>query len=79
MLTISVSADVLGPFVIKQFIDEHVLGIEDHWLETTQEKSAVSAFGKRYVRERYAEEKTGTRVTILQSGRSFYFVDGKYH
>ncbi|MBS4210318.1 ABC transporter ATP-binding protein [Bacillus sp. FJAT-50079] len=77
MLTISVSADVLGPFVIKQFIDEHVLGIEDHWLETTQEKSSVDIFGKKYVRERYAEENNGERATILQLERSFYFVDGE--
>jgi len=79
MLTVSVSADVLGPFVVKKLIDEHILGIEDHWLETEQTKSSVLYEGKSYVRGIYAEagkvhEESG-KATVLQVGRSFYFID----
>lgn len=81
MLTVSVSADVIGPFVAKKLIDEHILGIEDHWLETEKMGSSVDYKGKSYVRERYAQPKEiGENIgkaTILQIGRSFYFMDGE--
>ncbi|HEY4552677.1 MAG TPA: ABC transporter ATP-binding protein [Bacillaceae bacterium] len=80
MLTVSVSADVLGPFVAKKLIDEHILGIEDRWLVTEQHDSSVSFNGKTYVRERYSNPEklaeSKETATILQSGRSFYLVEG---
>ncbi|MDQ0343642.1 ABC transporter ATP-binding protein [Lederbergia wuyishanensis] len=79
MLTISVGADVLGPFVAKKLIDEHILGIEDHWLESSQGRSSVEYGGKSYVRELYATDeilvKNGSKATILQVDRKFYFVN----
>ena len=79
MLTVSVSADVLGPFVVKKLIDEHIMGIEDHWLQTDQTESSVLFDGKTYVRGVYAEKgkvhENGGSATILQVARSFYFID----
>jgi len=79
MLTVSVGADVLGPFVAKKLIDEHILGIEDHWLESSQGKSSVEFEGKTYVRELYATDeelvKNRDKATILQVDRKFYFVN----
>jgi len=79
MLTVSVGADVLGPFIAKKLIDEHILGIEDHWLEASQGKSAVEFEGNSYVRELYATEKEmaedGNRATIIQVDKKFYFVN----
>ncbi|WP_233711250.1 ABC transporter ATP-binding protein [Lederbergia citrisecunda] len=79
MLTVSVGADVIGPFVAKKLIDEHILGIEDHWLESSQGKSSVEYEGKSYVRELYATDealvKNENKATILQVDRKFYFVN----
>ncbi|MBS4196960.1 ABC transporter ATP-binding protein [Bacillus sp. FJAT-49870] len=79
MLTVSVGADVIGPFVAKKLIDEHILGIEDHWLELSQGKYSVEYDGKLYVRELYAADGTlkesGKTATILQIDRRFYFVN----
>ncbi|MBS4178910.1 ABC transporter ATP-binding protein [Bacillus sp. FJAT-49731] len=79
MLTVSVGADVLGPFVVKKLIDEHILGVEDHWLETDQTESSVLFEGKSYVRGIYADagkvSENSEKATILQVGRSFYFID----
>ena len=79
MLTVSVSADVVGPFIAKKLIDDHILGIEDHWLETTQTESSVHFEGKSYVRGIYAkaDQLTDHEATILQIGRNFYFIDQK--
>lgn len=81
MLTISVTAEVLGPFVGKQLIDEHILGIEDYFFETDQEDSIVEYLGNVYVREQYADvshiRKDGIVATLLQVDRRFYFVQDK--
>ncbi|WP_420489040.1 hypothetical protein [Neobacillus vireti] len=34
MLTISVGTDLAGPFIAKNIIDQHILGIESVWYET---------------------------------------------
>ncbi|MFC5465368.1 ABC transporter ATP-binding protein [Lederbergia graminis] len=81
MLTLSVATEVLSPFIAKKLIDEHILGIEDHWLQTSQEESAVLYDGKSYVRERYAEQDklivNGSAATILQVNKGFYFIEGE--
>ena len=81
MLTLSVATEVLSPFIAKKLIDEHILGIEDHWLQTSQEESAVLYEGKSYVRERYAEQDklvvNGSAATILQVNKGFYFIEGE--
>ena len=77
MLTISVSADVLGPFVAKKVIDDHILGIEDHWMQTNQTDASVAYQGVNYVRQSYLDKQQAAKsekATILQVERSFYFV-----
>ncbi|WP_307000453.1 ABC transporter ATP-binding protein [Lederbergia panacisoli] len=81
MLTISVGTDVLGPFVIKKLIDDHILGIEDRWVESNKGELSVDYEGKTYVRELYANDgelvEGGKTATILQVDRKFYFVNGE--
>ena len=38
MLTVSVAADLAGPFIAKKMIDEHILGIETAWYQTDRRK-----------------------------------------
>lgn len=75
-LAIGVAADLAGPFIAKNMIDNHVLGIELPFYETTSTEGAVAHDGKYYQREdRLAPgEQIGNEVRVLQVGRSFYFV-----
>jgi ATP-binding cassette, subfamily B, multidrug efflux pump len=77
MLTVSVGADLTGPFVAKRMIDEHILGIESKWFEATKDKMSVEYNGGYYKREKYftQDETKGKEVRILQVGRNFVFVD----
>ncbi|WP_066068276.1 ABC transporter ATP-binding protein [Neobacillus soli] len=79
MLTISVVTDLAGPFIAKNIIDQHILGIETVWYETQNGKQAVHYNGKYYKREKYFlnDEQKGKQVQILQVGAKFVFVDQK--
>ena len=58
-------------------IDEHILGIERPYYETTQAQGAASYNGTYYKREdRFQEGETrGQEVRLVQAGRSFYFIN----
>ncbi|MGD7022782.1 ABC transporter ATP-binding protein [Rossellomorea vietnamensis] len=77
MLTVSVAADLAGPFIAKKLIDEHILGIETTWYQTKEGKDAVSYQGSWYKRGKYfsEDEVKGTEVRVLSAGRDFYFVE----
>jgi ATP-binding cassette subfamily B multidrug efflux pump len=76
LLAASVSTELAGPFIAKQMIDRHILGIESSWYESQEGANAVSYYGSWYKRgDRFAEEETkGKEVRILQVGRSYAFV-----
>jgi ATP-binding cassette, subfamily B, multidrug efflux pump len=76
MLTVSVAAELAGPFIAKKMIDDHILGIEASWFETEKGKDAVSYKGEWYKREQYfnSDEQKGEEVRVLQVGREFYFI-----
>ncbi|WP_442599037.1 ABC transporter ATP-binding protein [Neobacillus sp. D3-1R] len=78
MLSISVAADLAGPFVAKKMIDEHILGIENKWFETKKGKLTANFKEHFYKREKYFEpgEAKGKEVRVLQVGRNYVFVDG---
>lgn len=81
MLTITVAAELTGPFIAKTMIDTHILGIEKKWYELPQgalgNTQAVSFRGKTYVREDNLgpDEAHGNEVTVLQVGRQFILVE----
>ncbi|WP_326569834.1 ABC transporter ATP-binding protein [Bacillus niameyensis] len=81
LLTMAVAAEVLVPFVAKKVIDDHILGIEDYWFETTESSSPVEYDGKHYVKassaDQQAEDDALSVATILQIGRHFYLVPEK--
>ncbi|MEH7503212.1 ABC transporter ATP-binding protein [Neobacillus drentensis] len=79
MLTISVGTDLAGPFIAKNIIDQHILGIESVWYETTWGDRAVNYKGKFYKREKYtsSSEQKGKQIRILQVGSKFVFINQK--
>jgi ATP-binding cassette subfamily B multidrug efflux pump len=78
LLAAAVSAELAGPFIARQMIDRHILGIESSWYETTQGDKTAIYNGSWYKREdRFTEgEAQGREVRILQAGRSYAFVNG---
>jgi ATP-binding cassette, subfamily B, multidrug efflux pump len=78
MLTISVGTDLAGPFIAKNIIDDHILGIESIWYETQDDKNAVEYNGAFYKKERNfsPDEEKGQSIRILQVGARFVSVNG---
>ncbi|MBP3039642.1 ABC transporter ATP-binding protein [Bacillaceae bacterium Marseille-Q3522] len=78
MLTISVAADLAGPFVAKSLIDRHILGIEAKWYRTENSENAVSYQGEYYKRDIYLtdEEQILDEARVLQVNRDFVFLKG---
>lgn len=79
MLTISVVADLAGPFIAKNIIDQHILGIESVWNETKEGKNTAAYQGKFYKKEKnFAnDEVKGNKIRILQVGARFVIVEGE--
>lgn len=77
LLAIGVAAELAGPFIAKTMIDDHILGIERPYYETSQAQGAASYNGTYYKREdRFqAGETKGQEVRLVQAGRSFYFIN----
>ncbi|MEH7246712.1 ABC transporter ATP-binding protein [Neobacillus niacini] len=79
LLTISVGTDLAGPFIAKNIIDQHILGIESVWNETTNGKSTAEYQGGFYKKEKNFSdnEEKGKEIRILQVGTKFVFMDEK--
>ncbi|MGG3279618.1 ABC transporter ATP-binding protein [Paenibacillus solani] len=77
LLAIGVAAELAGPFIAKTMIDEHILGIERPYYQTSHAQGAASYNGTYYKRQdRFQEGETkGQEVRLVQAGRSFYFID----
>lgn len=76
MLTISVVTDLAGPFIAKNIIDNHILGIESKWYESNKSKNSAEYQGKYYKKEKHfsKEEEKGEPIRILQAGAKFVLV-----
>ncbi|MFC5450488.1 ABC transporter ATP-binding protein [Paenibacillus aestuarii] len=79
-LAVAIAAELAGPFIAKQMIDRHILGIEKPWYETvsaTKTDHAVAYGGVFYKRSDYFSEgeARGKEVRILQVGSDFVMVD----
>ncbi|PLR67493.1 ABC transporter ATP-binding protein [Bacillus sp. UMB0893] len=79
MLAVAVGAELIGPFIAKKMIDDHILGIERKWHETIEGENAVQYEGSWYKREDYFEagEEKGSEAHILQVQRDYYFFPGE--
>ncbi|MFP7295683.1 ABC transporter ATP-binding protein [Neobacillus niacini] len=79
MLSISVVTDLAGPFIAKNIIDEHILGIESLWYETTEGKNTAEYNENFYKKEKNfsSNEEKGKEIRILQVGAKFVIVEGQ--
>ncbi|MBD2846900.1 ABC transporter ATP-binding protein [Paenibacillus sp. IB182496] len=80
LLVLAVAAELVGPFIAKQMIDDGILGIEKPWYAVEDEQPyAVAYDGGWYKRaDHFAPgEPRGREVRVLQAGRSLYWLDGE--
>ncbi|MEW4369330.1 ABC transporter ATP-binding protein [Paenibacillus kandeliae] len=79
MLVIGVGAELAGPFIAKNIIDNHMFAIEQPFYQTTaSDPHAAEYKGAYYKRQGFWSdgEKKGLEAHVVQSGTSFYFVEG---
>lgn len=77
MLTIGVAADLVGPFLARSMIDDHMLAIERPFHVTdTEDSNTVHYNNQLYKREDRFEtgESKGQEIRILQVGARFVFI-----
>lgn len=77
MLALAVTAELTGPFIAKTMINQHILGVEQPWYETTGPgPNAVAYQGHWYERAVYfaPNQVKGQPVRVLQVGQNFYFI-----
>jgi ATP-binding cassette subfamily B protein len=78
LLAVGVSAELAGPFIAKQMIDRHILGIESAWYEVSSKDAKTVSYHdtlfKRADHFAYGEPR-GREVRILQVGLHMVFVN----
>ncbi|MBM7551191.1 ABC transporter ATP-binding protein [Thalassobacillus pellis] len=77
-LIIAVALELTGPFIAKRLIDQHVVGIESQWHQVSEKDDfTVTYEGGLYKREDHLleEDNSSDKATILQVGRSYYFIE----
>ncbi|MEK4880357.1 MULTISPECIES: ABC transporter ATP-binding protein [Paenibacillus] len=77
LLSIGVAAELAGPFIAKNMIDNHMLAIEKPYFSTTSPDKAAEYNNSLYKRgDRFEPGETkGQEIRVLQAGRSFYFIN----
>jgi ATP-binding cassette, subfamily B, multidrug efflux pump len=80
LLTMAIGTELVGPFIAKRIIDEHVTGIEGTWhrVDSTADK-AVAYGGGHWKREDHLtpEEASGGEASLLKrEGAIYYHISG---
>ncbi|WP_062051394.1 ABC transporter ATP-binding protein [Bacillus sp. JCM 19034] len=79
LLAVAVTAELIGPFIAKKVIDDHIMGIEDQWFEVMEETGQSILYeGSFYKRGAYLnnEDEIGdNKLQLVQVGRSFYAIN----
>lgn len=80
MLLVSVLADLTGPMIAKNLIDQHIVGIATTFYQTKgQEADAVKYQGRWFKRGTYflPHEKRGQPITLVSANQTLYELSGK--
>ncbi|OLP63622.1 putative multidrug resistance ABC transporter ATP-binding/permease protein YheH [Bacillus pumilus] len=77
-LIIAVGAELTGPFIGKKMIDDHILGVEQPYVQVNEQTDETVTYrGKEYIRsDRFnGEQEAGQSINVLQVGFGYYIVD----
>lgn len=78
MILIGQVLNLVSPLIVKEILDEHLMGIEKPWVEVQEEdKYTVEYFGKYYKQERYVDDDDVVvgKASILMLDNKFYITD----
>nr|WP_289037569.1 ABC transporter ATP-binding protein [uncultured Allobacillus sp.] len=73
-LIIAVALELTGPFIAKKLIDDHIVAVANHYVET-EDESAITFNGIQL--ERLQGENQNQVFTLFQDGLSFYFLNDR--
>ncbi|APH06867.1 ABC transporter ATP-binding protein [Bacillus weihaiensis] len=79
MLVIAVGAELTGPFIAKRMIDNHMMGIENPWVEVVEEDNSTVFYNNHYYKRKANVTDDdiigdGT-LQLVQVGQSFYMTN----
>ncbi|GEN44344.1 ABC transporter ATP-binding protein [Alkalibacillus haloalkaliphilus] len=75
-LMIAVAMELSGPLIAKKVIDDHIVGVANHYVVTDKQTGAIEFNGEHYIRvERYDSIDDEKVVTLFQDGLSFFLLD----
>lgn len=79
-LIIAVALELTGPFIAKQVIDRHIVGVQTEWVEITDnnDHDTVELHGRYLKRQDRLEEGDTVldTVTFIQVHRDYYLAEG---
>lgn len=77
LLVIAVCAEVIGPIVAKQMIDNHITGINQRWyyVDANAEQAVSFREGSIVREDRLGDQATMGSVTFKQQGLTFYAIE----
>ncbi|MDD3477840.1 MAG: hypothetical protein PHP32_03105 [Candidatus Izemoplasmatales bacterium] len=64
---------LVAPLIVKSILDDYLVGIENPWYETTAGSAGAVMYQDTYFTQ---EDQTGSEVSIVIVGGSYYFVEG---
>lgn len=70
-MIIAVALELTGPFIAKKLIDDHIVAVANHYVES-EDESAITYNGLQL--ERLHGEGETQVFTLFQDGLSFYFL-----
>ena len=77
-LTIAIGLELVGPYIAKTVIDNHIVGVQAEWAQIDTEQDSVVSFQNNYYK-RLDRVKTDDIIvshhTLIQSDRDYYFID----
>ncbi|MGM8214774.1 ABC transporter ATP-binding protein [Bacillaceae bacterium W0354] len=75
-LIVAVALELTGPFIAKTLIDQHIVGVANHYVETDEVDKGIEFDGQTYIRkDRISSNDSDTIVTLFQDGLSFYLLE----
>ncbi|MFC4402744.1 ABC transporter ATP-binding protein [Gracilibacillus xinjiangensis] len=74
-LMFAVALELSGPFIAKRLIDQHIVGVANHYVVT--EDGNIEFNGQYYTRVDRTDESSEQVVTLFQDGISFYLLQAE--
>lgn len=75
LLAVAAAAELTGPFIAKTMIDNHILGIEQSWIEADEGEATYQ--NREFIRsDRFDGQVDSEReIQLLQIGLTYYFIE----